>query len=213
MCNTGWTVTRHSFHVWFFVSVFLVDSSPSNTTADHDPAQPPSDVYPHKLEPLREPPRPRVPEVETPIGKAHASLGSVQRHRQHVHFADDPPLIHPEMSDENSPNLLPILTLAPTPSIKSHCQLTVNLSHWKMIRIGLAWIISKFIPRLHGSGNPNKDAQDAPSLDLSLSLPTQAFYISYPEGPVGTATSSLPRSTESDLLAKSDGAVYLGNSG
>ena len=167
----------------------------ADLTADHYTTQSP---FPHKLAPLKPaPPRASVRGTGDSFGSnpSLTVLGSVQRYQHVVQFEHS---TSPDSGNKANTNLL---NLEGAP-----------YSHPVSLRLeGLEPSGNPF-PDFSGLGNPDHNAQNIPPSDLTRSLPTSAF--SSGRQPPARRTVSFDLSTTGpDVLAKSDGAVYLSSSG
>ena len=166
-------------------------------TADHDTTK---SQHPHKLAPLKPAPlRPSVRGTGDSFGSTPSPtiLGSVQRY-QHV------------QSEENTSHGSGINANSNTPNPEG-----ISYSHPVSLggdtRLETLDNSRSPFPDFSGLGNPDNNAQSIPPSDLTRSLPTSVFSTSLQ--PRRTVSFDLSTSTEPDVLAKSDGAVYLGGSG
>ena len=155
--------------------------------------------HPHKLAPLKPAPlRPSVRGDSLGSTPSPTILGSVQRY-QHVQSAQNTS----QGSGINANSNI----LNPEGMSYSH---PVALGGGTRLET-LEHSSSSPFPDFSGLGNPDNNAQSIPPSDLTRSLPTSAFSTGY--HPRRTVSFDLSIPTESDVLAKSDGAVYLSSSG
>ena len=183
-----WITMIYCCTFWFILADF---------TADHHTTQ---SQYPHKLAPLKPAPlRPSVRGTGDNLGSTPTPtiLGSAQRY----------PHVQSEQNTSQGSGINANSNII-NPEGKSYSQ-PVSLSGGT--RLEALENSSSPFPDFSGLGNPDNNAQSIPPSDLTRSLPTSAFSTSH--HPRRTVSFDLSTSTEPEVLAKSDGAVYLNRSG
>ena len=176
--------------MYIFVFALFLAGSSIYATADHSSTQS-SNVYPHKLAPLKP-----IPLRASHLGRgdSHGStpsptvLGSVQRYgHAGVHM--------------NSNDSYEEVTSMPY---------SYPISLHDGSRLDALVTSRDPIPIFSRLGNSDNNAQYISTSDLNKSLPASAF----PTGHQGDTVTSFDLSTaDSDVFAKSDGAIYLSSYG